>query len=52
MKIEFQRRFNFLTREPLDVENIRKHRLRRILKNNFMSQDDVDILKEPDLDAV
>ena len=39
-------------REPLDVENVKKHRLKRILKNNFMSQDDADILGEPDVDAV
>ena len=26
-EIEFQRRFDFLMREPLDVENVKKHRL-------------------------
>ena len=52
MKIVYQRRFNILARESLNVKNVKKYRLRRILKKSFMSQDDAEILGELDVDAV
>ena len=41
MKIELQR-FDSLMREPQDAENVKKHKLRRILKK-ILFQDDANI---------